>query len=59
MDGDQPNKTHEEGWFFHQLRGMLVLEIDEDLHLARGVPRAWLESGAGRSDAQVSGGDLS
>lgn len=45
MDGDQPHKTHEEGWFFHQLRGMLVLEMDQDLYLAKGVPRAWLADG--------------
>ena len=29
--GGQPHKTHEEGWFFHQLRHMLVLEAGDDL----------------------------
>jgi hypothetical protein len=43
--GGQPHKTHEEGWFFHQIRGMLVLEMGADLHLARGTPRAWLDHG--------------
>ncbi len=42
--GGQPNKTHEEGWFFHQLRSMLVMEMGRDLHLARGTPRRWLEA---------------
>jgi len=41
--GGQPHKTHEEGWFFHQLRFMLVMEIGDDLYLARGTPRRWLE----------------
>jgi hypothetical protein len=44
-DGGQPNKTHEEGWFFHQLRFMLVMEMGDDLFLARGTPREWLEDG--------------
>jgi hypothetical protein len=44
-NGDQPHKTHEEGWFFHQLRYMLVLEAGDDLYLAKGTPRAWLEQG--------------
>jgi hypothetical protein len=43
--GAQPHKTHEEGWFFHQVRGMLVVEMGNDLFLARGTPRAWLEHG--------------
>jgi hypothetical protein len=43
--GGQPNKTHEEAWFFHQLRSMLVMEIGQDLFLARGTPRSWLEDG--------------
>jgi hypothetical protein len=43
--GAQPHKTHEEGWFFHQVRGMLVLEMGNDLFLGRGTPRAWLEHG--------------
>ncbi len=43
--GGQPNKTHEEAWFFHQLRDMLVMELDAELHLARGTPRRWLKGG--------------
>jgi hypothetical protein len=43
--GAQPHKTHEEGWFFHQIRFMLLMEMDNDLHLARGVPRRWMEHG--------------
>jgi hypothetical protein len=43
--GGQPHKTHEEGWFFHQLRHMLVMEMGNDLFLARGTPREWLEEG--------------
>lgn len=43
--GGQPHKTHEEGWFFHQLRHMLVMEMGNDLFLARGTPREWLEDG--------------
>ncbi len=44
-DGGQPNKTHEEGWFFHQFRFMLIMEMGDDLFLARGTPREWLEDG--------------
>jgi hypothetical protein len=44
-DGGQPNKTHEEGWFFLQFRSMLVMEMGDDLFLARGTPREWLEDG--------------
>jgi hypothetical protein len=43
--GGQPHKTHEEGWFFHQFRHMLVMEMGNDLFLARGTPRQWLEDG--------------
>jgi hypothetical protein len=43
--GAQPHKTHEEGWFFHQLRHMLVMQTDNDLFLAAGTPRQWLEDG--------------
>lgn len=43
--GGQPHKTHEEGWFFHQLRHMLVMEMEDDLFLAAGTPRQWLEDG--------------
>ena len=44
-DAGQPNKTHEEGWFFHQFRFMLVMEVGDDLFLAKGTPRQWLEDG--------------
>ncbi len=43
--GGQPNKTHEESWFFHQFRFMLVMERGGELYLARGTPRRWLEEG--------------
>ncbi len=43
--GGQPHKTHEEGWFFEQIRSMLVIESGEELHLAAGTPRKWLEDG--------------
>ena len=43
--GGQPHKTHEEAWFFHQLRNMLVMETGTELCLARGTPRHWLEGG--------------
>ena len=43
--GGAPHKTHEEAWFFHQLRFMLVMEMGQDLYLARGTPRRWLEDG--------------
>jgi hypothetical protein len=45
LGGGQPHKTHEEAWFFHQLRNMLVMEAGTELHLARGTPRRWLEGG--------------
>jgi hypothetical protein len=45
FSGSQPHKTHEEGWFFHQFRHMLILEIGNDLFLAKGSPRQWLEDG--------------
>ncbi len=44
-DGAQPHKTHEEAWFFHQFRFMLVMEMGNDLYLARGTPREWLKRG--------------
>lgn len=53
-DGGQPNKTHEEAWFFHQLRHMLVLEDGNDLYLAKGTPRAWLEPGKKIAVAQAA-----
>lgn len=40
-----PHKTHEESWWLHQLRDMLVLESGNDLKLCAGIPRSWLESG--------------
>jgi hypothetical protein len=43
FNGGEPNKTHEEGWFFLQLRDMLVMELGSELHLARGTPRSWLK----------------
>ncbi len=43
--GGQPDKTHEEAWFMHQFRYMLLMEIGNDLYLARGTPRRWLEDG--------------
>ncbi|HZT30042.1 MAG TPA: hypothetical protein VFA33_09175 [Bryobacteraceae bacterium] len=45
FSGAQPHKTHEEAWFFHQCRFLLVMEMGGDLHLGRGVPRHWLEHG--------------
>ncbi len=53
FSGGQPHKTHEEGWFFHQLRHMLVLEDGADLYLAKGTPRAWLEQGKKVAVAQA------
>jgi hypothetical protein len=44
-DGGEPHKTHEEAWFFHQFRFMLVMEKKTDLFLARGTPREWLQHG--------------
>ena len=59
--GGQPHKTHEEGWFFHQFRHMLVMETGDDLFLAKGTPRAWLENGKkiGVSRAASYFGELS
>jgi hypothetical protein len=45
FNGEQPHKTHEEGWFFQQLRNMLIMEMSEDLFLTKGTPRPWLEDG--------------
>jgi len=45
FSGAQPHKTHEEAWFFHQLRHMLVMEMENELFLARGTPREWLAHG--------------
>jgi hypothetical protein len=36
---------HEEAWFLMQTRWMLCLERGDTLHLLKGVPRAWLETG--------------
>jgi len=59
--GGQPHKTHEEGWFFHQLRHMLVMEMENDLFLAVGTPRQWLEDGKkiGVTGAPTYFGELS
>ncbi len=43
--GGQPHKTHEEAWFFHQLRHMLLMESGTELHIAQGTPRRWLTAG--------------
>lgn len=40
-----PHKTHETAEFLMQTRWMLWLEDGDSLHLMRGIPRAWLESG--------------
>ena len=45
FSGAQPHKTHEEAWFFHQFRFLLVKEMGNDLFLARGTPREWLGQG--------------
>ncbi len=45
FSGGQPHKTHEEAWFIHQARNMLVMESGTELHLARGTPRDWLKGG--------------
>lgn len=45
--GGQPHKTHEEAWFFQQMRNMLVMESGTELHLAAGTPRRWLNDGGG------------
>jgi len=44
-EGGEPHKTHEEAWFFHQFRFMLVMEMKDELFLARGTPREWMEHG--------------
>ena len=45
FSGAQPHKTHEEAWFFHQLRHLLVMEMGNEVFLARGTPRPWLADG--------------
>ena len=40
-----PHKTHEEAWWLHQLRNMLILESGSDLKLCAGIPRRWLKDG--------------
>lgn len=45
LNEGEPHKTHEEGWFFQQLRFMLAMEKGNSLCLAWGTPRAWLEHG--------------
>jgi hypothetical protein len=44
-NGGQAQKTGEEAKFLMQLRQMLLIEIDDNLHLALGTPRSWLENG--------------
>jgi len=39
------NKTHETGYFLHQVRLMLAQERDRELWLAPFIPSSWLESG--------------
>lgn len=43
--GGGKHKTHEEAWFLMQTRWMLLMEEDDELHLLRAVPRAWLRDG--------------
>lgn len=43
--GGQPEKAGEEAKFLMQLRQMLLIEIGDELHLARGTPRRWLADG--------------
>ncbi|MGD0089596.1 MAG: hypothetical protein ABSE73_06710 [Planctomycetota bacterium] len=43
--GGPPDKIYEESCFLERFRQMLVLEIGEELWLARATPRAWLEQG--------------
>jgi hypothetical protein len=45
IDGGQAQKTGEEAKFLMQLRQMLLIEIGDELHLARGTPRSWFEDG--------------
>ncbi len=42
---ESPNKTHEEAEFMMDTRWMLYMEEGDTLHVLRGVPRAWLQSG--------------
>ncbi len=51
--GGGMHKTEEEAWFLLQTRWMLALEDGRDLHLLRGVPRAWLADGG-----RIAGRDL-
>ncbi len=39
------DKSHGNAVFLSNFRNMLVMEIDDQLWLARGTPRAWLEQG--------------
>lgn len=43
--GGPPDKIFEEACFLERLRMMLVMEDQDRLWLARGIPRAWLEPG--------------
>ena len=40
-----PDKIFEEAAFLERFRNMLVMEEGDDLWLARGTPRAWLDQG--------------
>jgi len=40
-----PDKIFEDAAFIEKFRNMLVVETGQDLWLARGVPRAWLQQG--------------
>lgn len=40
-----PDKIFEEAAFLERFRNLLVMEEDQNLWLARGTPRAWLEQG--------------
>ena len=40
-----PDKIFEEAAFLERFRNLLVMEDDQNLWLARGTPRAWLEQG--------------
>ncbi len=41
---NQPD-TMTAAWFIENFRNMLLMEDDQDLWLARGTPRSWLEHG--------------
>lgn len=45
--GGSTHKTHEEAWFLMQTRRMLWMEQADTLCLLPGIPRAWMQTGAG------------